>query len=253
MAIRFLVSAVIIFVLCILEYFFPYRKRIMNRFQRWPGNLMLVLIDLLLMKILFSTGVVGIAKIMTDHKIGLSHLFELKGAGVNVLMFIVLDFMIYVQHYFSHRWSVLWKFHRVHHSDPDLDFTSALRFHPVEIILSFLWKSFLVTVLGIDAKTVMVFEIVLNGMALFNHANIFIPKKLEIGIRLFFVTPSMHLIHHSILKSESDKNFSFNFSIWDYVFGTYQSSFMGHETIGHKKFSKVEDQSIKNLLIQPFK
>jgi len=253
MTIRLYIAISIIIILFALECIFPYRKRVMKRFERWPGNILLVLLDVALIKIISPLGLAGIASAIEIKKIGLFNYFALDGIFINLIMFLFLDLMIYFQHYLSHKWSVLWKFHRVHHSDPDLDISSALRFHPIEILYSFLFKSLIVIILGIDPRTILVFEIVLNGMALFNHANIYIPKKLELVIRFIFVTPQMHIIHHSIYKKESDKNFGFNFTIWDFIFKTYQEAFLSEGTIGDKKFIKVEDQSFKKLLLQPFK
>lgn len=253
MTIRLYIALTIIMILFTLEYIFPYRKRVMRRFERWPGNLLLVLLDVALVKIISPLGLVGVASAIEIKKNGLCNYFELDGLYINLIMFLFLDLMIYFQHFLSHKWSVLWTFHRVHHSDPDLDISSALRFHPIEILYSFLFKCSIVILLGIDPKTVLIFEIVLNGMALFNHANISISKRLESAIRFIFVTPQMHIIHHSIYKKESNKNFGFNFTVWDYIFRTYQDVFSSEGAIGDKKFIRVEDQSFKNLLLQPFK
>ncbi len=253
MTIRLYIAIPLIIILFTLECIFPYRKRVMRRLERWPGNLLLVLLDAALVKIISPLGLVGVASAIEVKNIGVCNYFELDGLYINLMMFLFLDLLIYFQHFISHKWSVLWKFHRVHHSDPDLDISSALRFHPIEILYSFFLKCLIVIFLGIDPKTVLSFEIVLNGMALFNHANISISKKVESVIRFIFVTPQMHIIHHSIYKRESDKNFGFNFSVWDYVFRTYQDEFSSEGVVGDNRFIKVEDQSFKNLLLQPFK
>lgn len=253
MTTRFYIAIFIIIILFSLECIFPYRKRVMKRFERWPGNILLVLLDIALIKVISPFGLVGLASAIEIKKIGFCNYFELDGIYINLVVLLFLDLMIYFQHCLSHKWSVLWKFHRVHHSDPDLDISSALRFHPIEILYSFLFKCLIVILLGIDPNTILIFEVMLNGMALFNHANINIPKKIELAVRYVFVTPQMHIIHHSIYKKESDRNFGFNLTVWDYIFNTYQEEFLSEGTIGNKRFVKVEDQSFKKLLLQPFK
>ncbi|MEM6357192.1 MAG: sterol desaturase family protein, partial [Pseudomonadota bacterium] len=152
-----------------------------------------------------------------------------------LLVFVVLDFAIWAQHVASHKIPILWRLHRVHHSDRDIDVTTAIRFHPLEIAFSMILKIGLVYALGAPVVAVLLFEVVLNGAAMFNHANLRLPRGLDRWLRFAIVTPDMHRVHHSIDRAEHDANYGFNLSVWDRLFGTYiDQPAGGHEgmTIG---------------------
>ena len=166
--------------------------------------------------------------------------------------FIILDLAIYFQHLLFHKNRFLWKLHRVHHSDIDLDTTSALRFHPLEIALSLFFKAILIFIFGFSMEAIFVFEIILNFMSMFNHSNLHIPVKVEKILRWIIVTPQMHIIHHSTEQYESDTNYGFNFSFWDRIFKTYISKFMSKGIIGNKKYRTDKDHHMWDLLKQPF-
>lgn len=239
--------------LIIAEFIFPWRKRVFPRFFRWPSNLMLIFFDNILIKLVLPVGFLGIASWAQTRGVGLFNILEINTSVINILSIVILDFAIYLQHLYSHKWKWLWIFHRVHHSDPDLDITSALRFHPVEIFYSLLYKIGLILLFGIRPEAVLVFEIILNSMSMFNHSNILIPNKIEKLLRIFFVTPQMHIIHHSIEKYESDTNFGFNFSIWDFLFKTYREKFQSAGVIGQRNLDSRKEQGISVLLLQPFR
>ncbi|WP_419168251.1 sterol desaturase family protein [Halobacteriovorax sp.] len=172
-----------------------------------------------------------------------------------ILSLIFFDFFIYLQHIATHKFKFLWKFHQVHHADIDLDVSSGNRFHTIEIALSFLYKFLLILLIGPSSKAVILFEILLNSMAMFNHSNIFIPKKIDNILRCFIVTPDMHRIHHSIKKNEHNSNFGFNLSIWDFIFKTYKESpSLGQlkMTIGLPYFRQQKYISPISLLTMPF-
>lgn len=249
---RLIIFLSIAFTLIILEFFFSFRKRVSKRAIRWPANIMIILIDSLLLKMIIPTGLFGVALWAKNNDVGLLNYLEINNVYSAILTFILLDLAIYFQHYYSHKWPLLWRFHKVHHTDPDLDFTSALRFHPFEILYSLVFKIGLVLILGANALSVLVFEIVLNSMSMFNHANIHIPHKIEKILRLIFVTPQMHIIHHSVVQRESDSNYSFNFSLWDHVFNTYTSRFKSDGTIGQIGYFETNKQKIIYLMRQPF-
>jgi sterol desaturase/sphingolipid hydroxylase (fatty acid hydroxylase superfamily) len=176
--------------------------------------------------------------------------------GLNlVLSVILLDFVIYLQHVMFHAVPLLWRLHRMHHTDLDYDVTTGSRFHPVEIILSMLIKLAVIVTLGPVPAAVVVFEVLLNGTAMFNHGNIRIPKGLDRIIRWFVVTPDMHRVHHSILPYETNSNFGFNLPWWDRLFGTYRDQpEKGHEqmTIGIELFRRSKYLYLHWMLIQPF-
>jgi sterol desaturase/sphingolipid hydroxylase (fatty acid hydroxylase superfamily) len=240
-------------ILIIAEFFSPYRKRVFPRLVRWPSNLMLVISDNVLLKLILPTGLLGVSSWAQTRGIGLFNILEINCSIINILSIVVLDLAIYLQHLYSHKWKWLWIFHRVHHSDPDLDVTSALRFHPIEIAYSAVYKIGLILFFGIRPEAVLTFEIILNSMAMFNHSNVLIPDKFEKLLRMFFVTPQMHIIHHSVVKNETDSNYGFNFSCWDFLFKTYNSVFLSDGVIGQQFLKSRKDQQFLRLIIQPWK
>jgi sterol desaturase/sphingolipid hydroxylase (fatty acid hydroxylase superfamily) len=172
-----------------------------------------------------------------------------------VLALLILDLAIWFQHYVSHKVPVFWRLHQVHHADVDIDVSTAIRFHPVEIALSMLWKIALVFAFGPSAVAVVVFEVILNGCAMFNHANIALPAWLDRVLRIFIVTPDMHRVHHSVIRREHDSNFGFNLSIWDRLFGTYTPQpEKGHEamTIGLSNYQSTNPTKLLWSLLLPF-
>jgi len=168
---------------------------------------------------------------------------------------IALDGIIYAQHILFHAIPLLWRLHMVHHADQDIDVTTGLRFHPVEILLSMLIKMAAVALLGAPVLAVILFEMVLNGMAMFNHANARLPLRLDACLRLVLVTPDVHRVHHSVIRSETNSNFGFNLSIWDRIFGTYQDQPRdGHDdmTIGLAQYQLEQSGSLVWMLTLPF-
>ena len=135
--------------------------------------------------------------------------------------FIVLDFAVWLSHVLSHKIPLFWRFHRMHHADRDIDVTTAIRFHPIEIVLSMIWKAGWVLILGAPAAAVIIFETVLNGTAMFNHSNTKLSPLMDKILRSFVVTPDMHRVHHSTITTETDSNYGFNLPWWDKLFGTY--------------------------------
>lgn len=167
---------------------------------------------------------------------------------------ILLDMAVWFQHVLSHRWQWLWRLHRVHHSDMDIDVTTALRFHPVEIGLSLLYKSAIVIILGAPLMAVLLFDILLNGLAMFNHANLVLPQPLDRVLRKLIVTPDMHRVHHSVHEDETNSNYGFCLSLWDRIFGVYTPQPRdGHKdmVIGLSLFRDIKGLGFWGLLIQP--
>jgi sterol desaturase/sphingolipid hydroxylase (fatty acid hydroxylase superfamily) len=168
---------------------------------------------------------------------------------------LLLDLIIYAQHVVFHKIPLLWRLHRMHHTDLDFDVTTALRFHPLEIVLSMLIKLAVVILLGAPAVAVMVFEVILNATAMFNHGNVGLPPWLDQRLRWLLVTPDMHRVHHSVLVEETDSNFGFNLPWWDRLFGTYRDQPReGHTgmTIGLDYFRDEWATRLDRLLLQPF-
>jgi sterol desaturase/sphingolipid hydroxylase (fatty acid hydroxylase superfamily) len=173
-----------------------------------------------------------------------------------VLGFLLLDLVIYIQHVLFHRVPVLWRLHRMHHADLDIDVTTGLRFHPIEIVISIFIKIAVVIAFGIPAIAVLAFEVALNATSMFNHSNVEMPQWLDRTVRLFVVTPDMHRVHHSIHRRETDSNFGFNLPWWDWAFGTYRAQpEAGHlaMTIGLPMFRDPVELRLDRLLTQPFR
>ncbi len=238
-----------------LELSRPRRKSSDEKPTRWFTNLSLVLIDAAAVRLLIPIAAVGTASMAQAHGLGLFHLLDwplwLEGA----IAFFVLDFAIYVQHVASHKIPLLWRMHRVHHSDRDIDVTTALRFHPLEILLSMVYKMVLIVLLGAPATAVFVFEIALNGSAMFNHANIRLPGWLDRLLRLLIVTPDMHRVHHSVEHRETDSNYGFNLSVWDRLCRTYiDQPRLGHlgMKIGLGRYRDGRPDRLGRALLIPF-
>ncbi len=213
-------------VLVILELFMPYNRATTKTrpFKRWLNHFSLSIISVLLTKLLLPVGLVGAAIYFQSNGLGLFNLLNLTGWFAAIAGVIVLDFVIYWQHRLFHTSPLLWRLHRLHHIDPNVDVTTAVRFHPVEIVISLGIKVVVVFTLGIPPESVVLFEIVLSSLALFNHSNIQMPDKIERIVRFFLITPSVHRIHHSVIHEESQKNFGFSVPYWDQLFGTYATS-----------------------------
>ena len=203
------------------ELLAPRRKLTASKLCRWGGNLTIVVLNTVLARLLFMGGVVATAAMAQDRHWGLLNWVEGPVWLELALAIVALDFIIYWQHQVFHYVPILWRFHMMHHSDLDLDVTSGVRFHPVEIVISTGVKALSVLVLGVAPLAVVIFEIVLNSTALFNHSNVQMPVALDRVLRWSIVTPDMHRIHHSTDVRETNSNYGFNVPWWDHLFGTY--------------------------------
>ncbi len=222
--IRLAVFLTLFAVLAALEALAPRRVRRQQRASRWVTNWGITLLNTLTLRALaFALPLlaVGAALDASAQGWGLFNALDWPLWIEVILVVLILDFAIWLQHLVTHKVPVLWRLHRVHHADVDMDVTTAIRFHPVEIALSMLLKIGLVYLLGPAAIAVVVFEILLNGTAMFNHSNLRLPLWLDAGLRRVLVTPDMHRVHHSVHRSEHDSNYGFSLSIWDRLFGTY--------------------------------
>lgn len=206
-----------------LEATAPRRERRRGRRERWPLHMALAAAGGLVGRVLAPVGAVAAAVYSESIGFGLFTQVDWPVWLEWVLTVLVLDLAVYGQHVLSHRWSWLWRLHRLHHKDVDLDATSGVRFHPIEIGLSTLWKATVVLLLGSSAAAVVLFEVILNATSLFNHANLRLPLSVDRALRLVLVTPDMHRVHHSIDPKESRRNFGFAVVAWDHLFRTYQA------------------------------
>lgn len=242
----------IVVLMAALEWWLPRRSTVSRR--RWPANFSLVVIDAVVVRLLFPLGAVGAAVWAADQGVGLFNTIDVSPALAMICAFLALDLAIYFQHRVFHAVPVLWRLHRLHHSDVEFDFSTALRFHPLEILLSMVIKFALIIAIGAPIAAVIVFEVVLNATAVFNHANVRLPPALDRVLRWIVVTPDMHRVHHSVFREETDSNFGFNVPWWDRLFGTYRALPRdGHETmrIGLSAFRDPRDQRLSALLLQP--
>ena len=254
--IRFGVFAAVLALLLMWEFLAPRRPLTVNRWRRWPSNFGVVVIDTLLLRILFPTAAVGIALVAEVNQWGLLNLVTLPNWLAILVAIVVLDLIIYAQHVLFHAVPVLWRLHRMHHADLDIDVTTGIRFHPVEILLSMIIKLATVVVLGAPALGVIIFEILLNASSMFNHSNIRIDARLDRLLRRILVTPDMHRVHHSIVARETHANFGFNLPWWDYLFGTYRAQpAAGHQamTIGLIQFRDPAELRLDRMLMQPLR
>lgn len=247
----------ILVVMALWEILSPRRILSVSKPYRWFSNLSIVVINTLVVRIIFPAAAVGVAAYATTKGYGLFNYLTINSIIAVILSIVFLDMLIYWQHVIFHKVPFLWRIHRMHHADQDFDVTTGSRFHPIEIVLSMLIKFSAVLLLGIPIVAIILFEIILNLTAMFNHSNVSLPSSLDKIIRKLVVTPDMHRVHHSVIPSETNSNFGFNLSIWDKLFGTYiaQPS-EGHlgMTIGLSEYRDIQvSQALDNMLLIPFK
>ena len=243
-------------VMALWEILAPRRALTVSKAVRWANNLGLVFFNSFILRLIFPAAAVGMAAFATEHGWGLFNYFEWPLLVTIVLSVIIMDFIIYLQHVLVHAVPALWRLHRVHHADLDYDVTTGARFHTIEIILSMLIKFATIVVIGPPVVAVIIFEVILNAMAMFNHGNVGLPTWLDKPLRWLIVTPDMHRVHHSIEDDETNSNFGFNLSWWDRLFGTYRDQPRGgHQgmTIGIRKFRETRQAAwISGMLTMPF-
>jgi sterol desaturase/sphingolipid hydroxylase (fatty acid hydroxylase superfamily) len=248
--------AVVFSAMALWEWLAPRRLMVAGRRPRWPGNLGILLVDILAVRLLVPTTAVGVALIAAERGWGLLPQLDLPLWATIAVGVIVLDLVIYIQHVVFHHVPALWRLHRMHHADLDIDVTTGVRFHPLEILLSLAIKMAAVAALGVPAPAVLIFEVLLNATSMFNHSNVALPLRLEPIARWIVVTPQMHQVHHSIVRAETDSNFGFNLPWWDRLFGTYRAKPAAGEqdvVIGLPVFRDVAESKIVQLLTQPFR
>ncbi|MEL7538727.1 MAG: sterol desaturase family protein [Pseudomonadota bacterium] len=254
--VRLAVFAGVLLLMALLEALFPRRARVQSRVRRWASNLGLIAIDTLALRLVLPIVAVGMAAFTAERGWGLLNLVAWPAWLEIVLAVVVLDMLIYWQHVATHHIPWLWRLHKIHHADRDFDVTTGIRFHPVEIILSMLYKFVCIIVLGPAVAAVILFEVLLNGCAMFNHANVRLPAWFDRCLRLVIVTPDMHRVHHSVVPTETNSNYGFSLSWWDRLFGTYiPQPQAGHDgmTIGLAQYQDERPASLAWILTVPFR
>ncbi len=248
--------AMVFAAMAIWELAAPRRGLTVGRWPRWPSNLGILLVDIATVRVLVPSAAVGASLYAAGNGLGLINYLGLRLSVAALIGFLALDLVIYAQHVVFHKVPVLWRLHRMHHADLDIDVTTGVRFHPFEILISLFIKIAVILALGIPVVAVVLFEVVLNATSMFNHANVAIPAWLDRLLRLLIVTPDMHRVHHSVLRNETDSNFGFNLPWWDRLFGTYRAQpEAGHTgmTIGIPIFRDPRELRLDRLLTQPFR
>jgi sterol desaturase/sphingolipid hydroxylase (fatty acid hydroxylase superfamily) len=254
--VRLLVFAGVFAAMAGWEVVAPRREQKLARGTRWPSNIGVVVLDTALVRIVFPTTAVGLALLAEARGWGLLNTFELPIWASVPLAVMMLDFAIYLQHVLFHAVPALWRLHRMHHADQEIDVTTGARFHPIEILLSMGIKLGVIAAVGTPAVAVLIFEVLLNATSMFNHSNVCMPARLDRMLRWIVVTPDMHRVHHSIVARETNSNFGFNLPWWDRLFGTYRDQpAAGHVamTIGIEQFRDPKEQRFDRMLTQPFR
>lgn len=234
----------------------PRRPYSVGRSRRWPSNLVIVALNVVLVRLMVPVTLAGFALTAEVRGWGLFNMAPAPYWVAVIGSVVLLDLAIYGQHVVFHAVPVLWRLHRMHHADLDFDVTTGVRFHPIEILLSVAIKFGMVLVLGAPALAVVLFEVLLNATSMFNHANARIPEPLDRVLRWIVVTPDMHRVHHSIVWRETNSNFGFNVPWWDRLFGTYRAQpEAGHDgmTIGIEQFRDPRELRLDRMLMQPLR
>ena len=253
--IRLAVFVGVFLLLAAAERVWPYRPAF-TRGARWVSNIGLSLFNTLAVRLI--TIVLPLLPVAIAAQFGgggVSAMFGLSPRAAGVAGFLLLDLAVYMQHVVFHHVPWFWRLHRVHHADMQFDVTTAIRFHPVEILLSLVWKAAVIIVFGIPALAVLVFEVVLNASAMFSHANVRLPSSIDRLLRAIVVTPCMHRVHHSVVPREINTNFGFNLSVWDRLFGTYLQDAQQDARempFGLPSYQRPETSSLPWLLLFPF-
>lgn len=247
----------ILAVMALWEVLVPRRSLTVSKPVRWVNNLGLVFFNSFLLRLIFPAAAVGMAAFASSQGWGIFNYYETPFWLAVVVSVVAMDFIIYLQHVMVHAVPALWRLHRMHHADLDFDVTTGARFHPVEIILSMLIKFATIVVLGPAVIAVVVFEVLLNATAMFNHGNVRLPLGLDRLLRWIVVTPDMHRVHHSVEDDEANSNFGFNLPWWDRLLGTYRDQpRAGHTgmTIGIHKYRTPKEVSwVPGMLLLPLR
>jgi sterol desaturase/sphingolipid hydroxylase (fatty acid hydroxylase superfamily) len=254
-AIRFIIFILIFVIVAAAEWRFPKKDRTRTRSERWKINIGILVFDVVAQRLTVGAAAFATAVYAQQNGWGLFNVldwpFWIKGA----LAFLILDFAIYLQHVMSHALPAFWRLHQVHHADLDVDLTTGVRFHPLEIIISMIYKAVIVAALGIDPWIVILFEAVLNASAVYTHGNVRVPERIDTVLRWIFCTPDMHRVHHSVVPEETNSNFGFFLSIWDRFCGTMRHApALGHDgvVIGLKEHRDPSRLGFWAMLKMPF-
>ena len=255
-AIRMLIFVGGIIFFLIIELMVPYRASSVSKVKRWANNLSLAFFNSLILHLVFSTTIITTAHYVTNNKLGVMNLEQMSGLPhwLRILLIIVvLDFVLYIWHVLNHLIPLFWRFHRVHHSDPNMDVSTATRFHIGELTMSAIIKIALIFFIGPAITTVIIYECTVVFCAQFHHSSLKVPKWLEYVLWILFVPPSMHRIHHSVIRKEMDSNYGTIFSVWDRIVGTLVTRVdQSKIRIGIGAYQDTTKLNFHNLMVMPF-
>jgi sterol desaturase/sphingolipid hydroxylase (fatty acid hydroxylase superfamily) len=253
-AIRFGIFVSIFVLVALAEWRVPRRALAQTRRERWRTNLSILVLDVIVQRVTLGAAAYATAVYAQANGWGLFNALGWPPLLEALLAFLILDFAIYLQHVMSHALPVFWRLHQVHHADLDVDLTTGTRFHPLEILISLVWKALVVAALGADPWVVVVFEAVLNASAVYTHGNIRIPERIDRVLRWVFCTPDMHRVHHSVIPEETNSNFGFFLSIWDRLCGTFRHDPLGgHDRMNIGLSEYRAPIRLGGLLLLPFR
>ena len=238
----------------VLELLASYRHSSVSKAKRWVNNLALTLFNSLLLQLIFSGAIIGAVAYTQRHQFGILNLFQAPSWVKTLLTIAFMDFMLYVWHLLNHEVPLLWRFHRVHHTDLNMDVSTATRFHIGELAISAVIKISLIFFLGATLTGVLIFETVLVLCAQFHHSSMKVPKGFESLFWILFVPPSMHRIHHSVIIKERNTNYGTIFSLWDRFLGTLLANVdQARIRIGVGAYPRPEKLNLHHLLWMPFR
>jgi len=252
-----LLSVIIYIVLFLIilaaEYLFPLRSRTQSFITRFLINISLSVISYIVIFFIVSPAAKSAMGFSAEENFGLLYLFDLPVWAEGIIAFLLMDLAFYYWHLANHKVPILWRFHNVHHIDPDLDVTTSFRFHFGEIALSAIFRIVQVSLIGISPAAYIIYEFCFTANTMFQHSNVKLPIKFEGILNLFIVTPRMHAIHHSQYRVETDSNYSTVFSWWDRLHKSIRLN-VPHDkiVIGIPAYVKRDDNKIRNLLLLPF-
>lgn len=252
---RLLIFIAVLVIMMSAEAVWSKRNRSIALASRWPANFGATVLGNVVIRLLLPVTATGLALTSAANGTGLFNVLAVPAIIAVPISLVLLDLLIYFQHRVLHAVPTLWRLHRMHHTDLELDASSALRFHPLELLLSMVIKLAAIAVLGIPAMAVLVFEILLSGLAIFNHANLSMPASVDALLRKLVVTPDMHRVHHSSIPIETNSNFGFCLSWWDRLFGTYTAQPRhGHQgmQIGLSDYREPKILRLDRMLLDPF-
>jgi sterol desaturase/sphingolipid hydroxylase (fatty acid hydroxylase superfamily) len=240
----------------IAERLWPRRPRLRSAAVRASQNLLLVALGQVVVRLCVPLAPVAFAASWSGSGRGLLPALGVAGLAGDALGLVLLDLAIWSQHVVFHKVPALWRLHAVHHADVDLDTTSGLRFHPIELVISTGFKLVVIAALGASAPSVAAFAVVLNASAMFNHANVALPPGVDRALRRVVVTPDMHRVHHGSSRDETEANYGFFLSVWDHLFRTHRAEPTGGQLgmeVGLPSFRSPREAWIDRLLTQPFR